>query len=140
MLKAPKTPEELDSGLSGFYGTENYHCLNLIHKVSGLVCTDGVKWLADNAGDNGCHWLIDIIASYQPVFRHDKMLRHIQFWTLTVNADKSAVLICEKDEGKLAVTKEIEYTDFQLPEIKIWVEEGECGGRPVMVAMLPSER
>ena len=30
-------------------------------------------------------------------------------------------------------------TDFPLPEIKLLVEAGECGGKPVMVVLLPQE-
>lgn len=132
MLKA----EQINDGLSNFYGTENYHLLSPLAKLVGLVTTDGVAWLAKNAG---CFWLIDEIAAKQPDFKKDKYLRDIQFWTLKVTGT-AASLICERDEGKVAYTKEIPYTDFPLPEIRIWVEAGECGDKPVMVAMLPSER
>lgn len=42
------------------------------------------------------------------------MLREIQFWNLQVKPDNSAVLTCERDEDDIALTQEIEYTDFPL--------------------------
>ena len=97
--------------------------------------TDGVKFLADEAH---CYWLLDAIGSYQPeLAKHpDGRLQGIQFWRLKVNPDKSAVLTCVADSGEPpAVTQEIEYTDFPLPEVQVWVgiEEGR------RIALLPSE-
>ena len=71
------------------------------------------------------------------------MLRDMQFWTLSVK-DNSAALICERDEGDIVIRQNIEYTDFPLPSIRIWLEAGAAiidgTERSVMVAMLPSER
>ena len=68
------------------------------------------------------------------------MLRDIQFWTLEVtekDGRRSAVLTCRADSGeKPAITQEIEYTDFDLPKIDLWVEpldENTC------VILLPNE-
>lgn len=127
------TTSELRSQLEGFTGTEGYHRLTLSRR---LVGTDGVAFLAQAAN---CFWLIDAIASHQPACMKDEMLQGIQFWTLKVK-DQSAKLICERDQGDVFLTQDIPYTDFPLDEIKIWVEAGECGGQPVMVAMLPGER
>jgi hypothetical protein len=129
-----KSAEEIESALSGFCGTGAYHRLTMF---GNLVGTDGVAWLCENAG---CHWLLDAIGSRQPECRKDGMLRDMQFWTLKVNADKSAVLTCERDAGDVFLAQKIEYTDFPVPEVKLWVEAGECGGKPVMVVMLPGER
>jgi hypothetical protein len=149
-----KTAFEINNGLRNFYGTEKYTRLSPLH--GPLVCTDGIVWLAENAD---CFWLIDAIASYQPQCKKDTSLRDIQFWTLTVHPKVEvapmtlgavltqkqpkrgmATLICERDAGDVAIKQEIEYTSFPLNEIKIWVEYGEVGGKPVMVAMLVSER
>jgi hypothetical protein len=49
-------------------------------------------------------------------------LRDIQFWNLSVKPDHSAVLTCRADSGrKPVITQRIEYTDFDLPEIELWV-------------------
>ena len=55
----------------------------------------------------------------------NERLRDIQFWKLKVtekDGRKSAVLTCRADSGeKPVITQRIEYTDFDLPEIDIWV-------------------
>ncbi len=126
-----KSPEELADNLAQFTGTEGY-CR---YWVGRLLLTDGVKYLADQAG---CYWLLDAIGSYQhELARHpDQRLQEMQFWKLEVNADKSAVLTCVADAGEPpAVSQEIEATDFPLPEIQIWVAtEGES-----KIALLPNE-
>ena len=63
--------------------------------------------------------------------RDDPMFQEIQFWRLTVNADRSAVLSCERDQGDIAVTQEIEFTDFPLPSITLYLQQG--------TLLLPSE-
>ena len=124
MTKNTMTPEELSSSLAQFCGTEGYYKFSML---SPLVMTDGVKYLADNAK---CYWLLDIIASYQRKCSRDPMLCDMQFWTLRVKNGKGFV-ICERDEGDVAISQAIPATDFPLPEIKIWVENG--------VVLLPSE-
>jgi len=122
---------ELKSGLPQFYGTENYYGHWL-----GLVYTDGVQYLAETAG---AYWLIDAIASWQRELLCGKLapeikdgLKNYQFWTLKVNeATQSAELTCEYDTGVEVCKQKIPFTDFPLPEIKIWVEGG--------VILLPSE-
>lgn len=110
--------------LGQFTGTERYHR----HTLARLLYTDGVEFLAENAD---CYWLIDAIASYQPQLKSQR-LREFQVWTLTVK-DRSAILTCREDSDcEPVVTQEIEFTDFPLPEIKLWVENG--------VLLLPSER
>ena len=59
------------------------------------------------------------------------MLQEIQFWTLTVNQDDSARLVCERDADDIVVEQEIPLTDFPLPELKFFLERG--------VLLLPSE-
>ena len=70
----------------------------------------------------------------------DERLRDIQFWKLKVtekDGRKSAVLTCRADSGEEpAITQRIEYTDFDLPEIDLWV--GPVDERR-FVLMLPNE-
>lgn len=136
MSESKLTTEEL----SGFTGTQHYFG----HWSRRLVYTDGIAYLAERAG---AHWLVDAIASYQadPRILNSRMLRDIQFWTLEV-ADGTAVLKCVEDAGRWpAIAQTIEYTDFPLDRIDLWVERGslptEDGGYvEIMVLMLPSER
>ena len=133
------SPSSIEAQLAQYTGTEGYR-YNSIAKASGVVYTDGIRALTDLCR---CWWLIDAICSYQPQCRRDPQLREMQFWTLTVH-EGSAVLVCERDEGDIAIRQDIPMTDFPLPEIKIWLESGmtliDGKERPIMVAMLPSER
>ena len=111
--------------LEQFTGTENYY-----QHWLGIHYTDGVKYLADEAA---AHWLIDAIASWQssPQVKQDRMLQEIQFWKLRVNSDQSATLTCERDSDDVALTQEIEFTDFPLEEVRLYLSNG--------VLLLPSE-
>jgi hypothetical protein len=92
-----------------------------------LNFTDGIKYLAEKAG---AYWLIDAIASWQPELNESD--REFQLWELTVNSDNGALLECRRDSGQPAiVTQKIDYTDFPLPSIKLFVQNG--------VLLLPSE-
>lgn len=99
--------------LSHCIGTETYykHWLNQIH------FTDGIKTLADGAN---CYWLIDAIASYQPQFHRAHQALGIdidrQTWVL-IREGNSATLSCDQP----AVSQTIEFTDFPLPEIKLYL-------------------
>ena len=130
----------IEAVLAQCTGSENYH-YNAIAKKSGIVYTEGLRTLCLMAE---AWWILDAIASHQPQCRRDPQLRQVQFWTLTVNKDRSATLICERDQGDEAIRQNIEYTDFPLPSIRIWLEAGAAiidgTERSVMVAMLPSER
>lgn len=134
-----KSAAEINAALSQFVGTEGYR-YNSVARASSVVYTEGIRALTDLCQ---CWWLMDAICSHQPQCRRDPMLNQIQFWTLSVK-DNSAVLICERDEGDIAIRQNIEYTDFPLPSIRIWLEAGAAiidgTERSVMVAMLPSER
>jgi hypothetical protein len=134
---------DLQQALASFSGTEHYYQ----HPFGHFVYTDGVRYLAETAG---AYWLLDAIASWQI----DSAVRAapVQFWRLHVNPDRTAVLEAaeERDEngqplhaataadrnahrwtaGPL-VRQEIEYTDFPLPSIDLWLIDG--------VLLLPSE-
>ena len=122
---------EIQNTLSGFYGTERYHRLTIF---PGMVATDGVAYLAKAAQ---CFWLTDEItlAQRNPKIRNNENLQGIQFWDLKVTGS-SAVLTCSEDEGKPVYVKKIPYTDFPLPEIRIWVAPVDETNK---VMMLPSE-
>ena len=111
--------------LAQFIGTEQYY-----RHFTGLRYTDGVKFLAEKAG---AYWLIDAIASYQrePAIRGNARLQDFQLWELAV-AGNEAVLTLKEDSGcPSIVEQEIEFTDFPLSEVALYV----CNG----VLMLPSE-
>ena len=111
--------------LAQFTGTTTYYSHPL-----GLRYTDGVQYLAERGG---AYWLLDAIASWQGDERvsQDPMLQQIQFWRLTVNDDRSALLVCDRDRGDVAVSQEIDWTDFPLDQITLYCQQG--------VVLLPSE-
>ncbi len=113
------------SELNQFSGTSQLYK----HWLKQFTYTDGVQYLAQKAD---AYWLIDAIASHQPPLLRDEMLREFQIWKLIVNAEeKTAKLICERDTEDVAVTQDIPFTDFPLPEVKLFLV--------AKVLMLPSE-
>jgi len=123
MTQLPQPLTEAD--LAQFTGTSTYY-----QHLLGVQYTDGVHYLAERAG---AYWLIDAIASWQidPRVHRDPMLQRIQFWKLVVNDDRSALLVCERDEGDIAVSQEIPFTDFPLKQVRLYFQNG--------VVLLPSE-
>lgn len=109
----------LQTNLEQFTGTESYHKVSML--PSAPVITDGVKYLIDQAQ---AYWLIDAVASYM-------RKEPFQVWKL-VKAGKGAVLTMQEDSSEpVLVTQKIEFTDFPLDSVDIWVIDG--------VALLPSE-
>lgn len=103
--------------LRQFIGTEHYY-----KNTFGLLFTDGVKYLADNAG---AYWLIDAIESYHRP-------EHFQLWELHKQEGNKAVLTMKEDTNEpLLVEQEIPYTGFPLDYIKLYLIDG--------VLLLPSE-
>lgn len=121
-------PDRLLVDLRQFIGTTQWHkWSNLTH----LVCTDGAKYLAEEAG---AYWLLDAIASHQnaPALKDSPRLQELQIWILTVNAKKSCRLTCAEDSDIApVVVQDIEFTDFPMKEVKLYV----CNS----VVLLPSE-
>ena len=111
------------SALSTFIGTTEYY-----RHWSGMRYTDGVKFLADEAK---AHWLLDVIASWQPEALRDPWLREFQLWELFVREDRSATAVCSRDSEDEAFRQEIASTTFPLDYVRLYVEGG--------VLLLPSE-
>lgn len=115
-----------------FRGMTQYYAYNFLGNKAYL--TDGSHFLV-NAAE--CHWLIDAILSHQvnPVIRNHPELRVLQFWSLTVKEDESAVLVCEWDKDEVVEMQGIDYTDFPLDYIQLY-----CGPTAEgYVIYLPSE-
>jgi len=105
------------------------------HRYSNCVAlSSGVKYVADNGGENGAYWLIDAIANQIcAAARRCSTCQVKQVWELKVAPDRSAVLACLGDRGistlwekddpslKQVVVQKIPYTDFDLTNIKLYV-------------------
>lgn len=111
----------LQTEIRQFTGTENWYQ----HMTRRITYTDGVKFVAEKYG---AYWLIDAIASYQPVTGPG--MSDFQLWELKVD-DSTAILTCRADSDQpIAIKQKIAYTDF--PEtIILYVES--------RVLLLPSE-
>ena len=113
--------------LKQFRGTTEYH-KHLFPGKSPILLTDGCKYIRDECK---AYWLFDAILSYQC----DKILQGINFqiWELNrLKLDLTWQLTCREDTGKKPLIRQsIEYSDFPLDYVKIWVID--------KVALLPSE-
>ncbi len=105
--------------LAQFTGTTRY----FRHWTKRVVYTDGVQYLAENAG---AYWLIDLVASYQPLC-DDR-----QYWTLLLEGGKYCA-VCKDRDDRVLVRQEIEYSDFpkNLLPLNLYLQDG--------VLFLPSE-
>jgi len=98
--------------LRNFTGTEKWYKT----AFGGLLYTDGVKYLADQAG---AYWLIDIIASAQSQMGDIPF----QVWRLHVSKKKLGLVLATDGDDKLRIyAQKIPYTDFPLDEIELYVE------------------
>lgn len=117
------TPNEIKAALNQFCGTDNWYRHPLFRR---FLYTDGVKFLADSCG---AYWFIDNIFSYQLL--NNVKTEEFQVWTMRV-AGSEAVVTCEDGNDNQVFTANIEFTDFPLEEITLWLEND--------VLMLPGER
>ena len=110
-------------------GFENHYK----HWLNRATYSDGVKFVAEKAG---AYWLIDAITSHQP--KAAPACQGFQHWTLTKNKTGSgAKLVCTDGgiggaKAKVVVKQSIPFTDFPLPSIEMYLENG--------VLMLSDER
>lgn len=116
-----KTLNEGD--LAQFIGSENWYRHALVRSIT---YTDGARYVADYGG---AYWLLDEIALAQK-FSSAVRAEPFQVWTLTVSACEGH-LSCDDGNGNVVYTKPIPFTDFPLPEIKLYFTDD--------VILLPSE-
>ena len=86
------------SDLAQFCGTTQY----FRHWSKRLAYTDGIQFLAERAG---AYWLIDLVASYQPLNEGR------QYWTLKIENGKYCAECRDRDD-RVLVRQVIEYSDF----------------------------
>jgi hypothetical protein len=115
--------QELQSALSDFTGTQNYHRV-----LPRLVITDGVEYLASKA--NSC-WLVTAIYSHlvtKPIHSGFVVAR-------LVVSGKTANLVLDDGNDQVISEQYIEYTDFPLDEVTIYCSYQER----LWVLLLPTE-
>ncbi|MGD9785943.1 MAG: DUF6876 family protein [Hyphomicrobiaceae bacterium] len=112
-----------NSDLAHFSGTEHIYRHALVRHIR---YTDGVQYVAE-AGE--AYWLLDKIACSQLDSRISR--EEFQLWTLTVNDNQTADLVCSDGDGGVILTERIGFTDFPLAEVKFYVTDN--------TILLPSE-
>ena len=107
------------SDLAQFTGTTQY----FRHWTRKIVYTDGVQYLAERTG---AYWLIDLVASYQP------LCDERQYWTLLLDGGKYCA-VCKDRDDRVLVSQKIEFSDFpeHLLPFTCYLQDG--------VMFLPSE-
>lgn len=119
---------KLELALNQFYGTGAWHPLSVLFR--NVMLTDGVKYLADEAG---AYWLMDAIASYLPTIPSGERFLVAQFSTYKNTGN--LLLVDDAPADIVYAEQQFEYTDFPLETIKFYVvRDGEY-----WVIMLPSE-
>lgn len=113
--------------LESFTSTEGYYFLPSFPQYN---YTDGVRYLAQSGR---CYWLIIDIFSWQSCepIKNDTELEYFQIWILSVNKDESATLTCYRDTDQPVITQKIPFTDFLLPQVKLYFKDS--------ILLLPSE-
>ena len=99
--------------LAQFTGSEHWYRHGLVRSI---VFTDGAKYLADKGG---AYWLLDEIALAQK-YEQTVGAEEFQLWKLSVNADRTAILVCENGNCDVILRKELPFTDFPLEEVKLY--------------------
>ena len=105
------------------------HCGSLErtrHWTRRLIYTPGI---ADMAELCGAYWLIDLIGSHQ--IDQKVAAEEFQLWTLNVEANQTGFARATDGNDKLIASQQIEFTDFPLDEIKLYLVQG--------TLMLPGE-
>ncbi len=86
-----------------------------------IFLTDGCQYVADQAR---AYWLFDLILSYQ----QDKRLleESVQVWTLTKQKEGGWWLTCADGYDTILLTHWLEYCDFPLRTIELYLIDSEC--------------
>ena len=134
--KTKPTANEIQEGLAQFIGDPERYRHPLNHR---LIYTPGVDYLAEAAE---AYWLIDVVASwlgspkYRRAIKKDDRIEWMSFWRLEVNEDRSCSVTARADDGvEPFIRQDIEYTDFPLKSIDLFVQWDEQH----WTLMLPSE-
>ena len=113
--------------LNNFSGTENYYRI-----TPDTIITDGAKFVADKGG---AYWLMTAIASYLPDFTNKETFIVANLKVTRTATACTALLKLDDGNDNVLAEQFIEYTDFELDEIKLYA----CYNGNMWVIMLPRE-
>jgi hypothetical protein len=107
-----KRPALTAADLAQFTGSETVYRHSIARQI---LYTEGVQFLAERAG---AYWLLDEIALNQA--RPEIAAEAFQLWALTVTGSR-AQLRCEDGNDNVVYAKDIDFTDFPLATIRLYV-------------------
>lgn len=107
-----KRPALTAADLTQFTGSETVYRHSIARQI---LYTEGVQYVAERAG---AYWLLDEIALNQA--RPEIAAEEFQLWVLLVKESR-AQLRCEDGNDNVVFTKEIDFTDFPLATIRLYV-------------------
>jgi hypothetical protein len=121
-----ETNDKIDFGarLQSFSGSERLYSHKILN--SKINFTDGVKYVVE---EGHAFWILELLLSYQWQTKFSK--ESFQCWTLLKNRDESWRMTCTDGRDKLLCSQHIQYSDFPLENLRLWLIDGVC--------MLPSE-
>jgi len=111
-IKNTPEQESILSELRNFTGSESY-----FKSHTGLLFTDGVKYLADKLG---AYWLVDLVGSYKNHANNKPFL----VWRIETKEEingKTALITAREDTNTPILIKQIvPFTDFKLPIYELY--------------------
>lgn len=125
----PATAAQLREYIAQANGFETHYR----HLLSGMSYSEGVKFIADEAG---AYWLIDLILIASKFEHLQGKCEGLEFWTLTTKDGKGEVICTDGGmdggEANVVYAETIPFTDFPLEEITLYNDGG--------ILCLPGER
>lgn len=124
-LLKDRAKRKIESEIAQFNGTEKYYTLS-----TTLLYTEGAKFVFDYASAS---WLKQLILmSYRILMQKHSLTNLGLVVTLTVDTEKETGVFTAKDDNTgYEFVKHLDYTDFPLPEMKMWVKDN--------IILLPAE-
>lgn len=101
------------SELIHFTGSQEFYRHPIMREI---LFSEGAKYVAEEAQ---AYWLLDLIAFSQRCIGSVEQ-EEFQVWDLKVKKDQSAELTCGDGNGNTVFSKQIEQTDFPLPNIRFY--------------------
>lgn len=117
--------KEITKALNCFQGTFQYYEHKMPNDLK-LLLTDGCDFLRKECE---AYWLFDSVLSFQ--LNQNIRETKFQVWKIRKQDDNTYFLSCEDGNKDVLAAQHIEFSDFPLEEVTIFLVDG--------VAMLPSE-
>lgn len=128
-LERRLTSDELEQHLCHFTGTETW----FRHwAVRTMLYTEGVQFFAEQGGQQGAYWFLDVVATeFYPLLKKQPFL-HIRLLVARPSeSERTALIQVDDGNGRILKERTIDYTDLQPGEWRFYLTND--------VLLLPSE-